>query len=32
MRDGKAVESVVLVNLLLPEGKRLPAEHAVILQ
>lgn len=32
MRDGKAVESVVLVNLLLPEGKRLPAEHAVILR
>lgn len=32
IRDGEPVESVVLVNLLLPEGKSLPAEHAVILR
>lgn len=32
MRDGGAVESIVLVNLLLPEGKSLPVEHAVILR
>lgn len=31
VRDGEPVESVVLVNLQLPEGKSLPAEHAVIL-
>lgn len=30
MRDGVAVESIHLVNLLLPKGKRLPEEHAVI--
>ena len=30
-RDGKAVESIVLVNLQLPEGKELPVEHAVII-
>lgn len=32
IRDGRAVASIVLVNLLLPEGKSLPAEHAVILR
>ena len=30
-RDGKAVESIVLVNLQLPEGKELPVERAVII-
>ena len=32
VRDGHPVESIVLVNLLLPEGKSLPAEHAVIIR
>ena len=32
VRDGSPVESIVLVNLLLPEGKSLPVEHAVILR
>ena len=31
MRDGKAMESTHLVNLLLPKGKELPEEHVVIL-
>ena len=31
MRDGKAIESVHLVNLLLPKGKELPEEHVVII-
>lgn len=31
MRDGKAIESVHLVNLLLPKGKELPEEHIVII-
>lgn len=30
-RDGRAVESIVLVNLQLPEGKELPVERAVII-
>lgn len=30
-RDGKAMESTHLVNLLLPKGKEIPEEHAVIL-
>ncbi len=30
MRDGKAIESIHLVNLLLPKGKSLPVEPAVI--
>lgn len=32
VRDDRAVASIVLVNLLLPEGKSLPTEHAVILR
>lgn len=31
MRDGTPVESIQLVNLLLPRGKSLPVEHAVIM-
>lgn len=31
MRDGMAMESTHLVNLLLPKGKELPDEHVVIL-
>lgn len=31
MRDGTPVESIQLVNLLLPKGKSLPVEHAVIM-
>lgn len=30
-KNGKAVESTELVNLLLPEGKQLPVEHGVII-
>jgi hypothetical protein len=30
-KDGKAVESIHLVNLLLPEGKTLPVERSVII-
>lgn len=32
VREGRPVASIVLVNLLLPEGKNLPVEHAVILR
>lgn len=31
MRDGRAMESTHLVNLLLPKGKEIPDEHVVIL-
>lgn len=31
-RDGKAQESITLVNLQLPEGKELPVERAVIIR
>lgn len=30
-KNGKAIESTELVNLLLPEGKQLPVEHGVII-
>ena len=32
MRDGKAIESLHLVNIQLPLGKRLPSEHYVIIR
>ena len=32
MRDGRAIESLHLVNIQLPLGKRLPSEHYVIIR
>ena len=30
-RNGKSVESIVLINLQLPEGKEMPTERGIIL-